>query len=79
MKRKMLRPFLTSTTSKDLKRPSIYARPTHGRCRQPLRCLSNRHCRTISITGYSMDAYVGQSGFEAAFEEYLHGTDGVPT
>ena len=27
--------------------------------------------------GYSMDAYVGQSGFEAAFEEYLHGTDGV--
>ena len=24
-----------------------------------------------------MDAYVGQSGFEAAFEEYLHGTDGV--
>ena len=47
----MLRPSLTSTTSKDLKRPSIYARPTHGRCRQPLRCLSNRHCRTISITG----------------------------
>ena len=27
--------------------------------------------------GYSMDAYVGQSGFESAFEEYLHGTDGV--
>lgn len=26
--------------------------------------------------GYSMDAEVGQSGFEAAFEEYLHGTDG---
>ena len=24
-----------------------------------------------------MDAYVGQSGFEAAFEQYLHGTDGV--
>ncbi len=27
--------------------------------------------------GYSMDALVGQSGFELAFEEYLHGTDGI--
>ncbi len=27
--------------------------------------------------GYSMDAQVGQSGFEKAFEEYLHGTDGI--
>ncbi len=26
--------------------------------------------------GYSMDAYVGTSGFELAFEEELHGTDG---
>ncbi len=26
---------------------------------------------------YSMDALVGQSGFELAFEEYLHGTDGI--
>ena len=26
--------------------------------------------------GYSMDAKVGQSGFEKAFEEYLHGIDG---
>ena len=25
---------------------------------------------------YSMDAQVGQAGFEMAFEEYLHGTDG---
>lgn len=25
---------------------------------------------------YSMDAQVGQAGFEAAFEEYLHGVDG---
>ena len=25
---------------------------------------------------YSMDAHVGQAGFELAFEEYLHGTDG---
>lgn len=25
---------------------------------------------------YSMDAYVGRAGFEKAFEEYLHGTDG---
>lgn len=28
------------------------------------------------IDGYAMDAQVGQAGFEAAFEEYLHGTDG---
>ncbi len=27
--------------------------------------------------GYEMDALVGQSGFELAFENYLHGTDGV--
>lgn len=27
--------------------------------------------------GYEMDALVGQSGFELAFEEYLHGTDGI--
>ncbi len=27
--------------------------------------------------GYSMDAYVGQTGLEAAFEEYLHGINGV--
>ena len=26
--------------------------------------------------GYSMDADIGQSGFEEAFEEYLHGIDG---
>ena len=26
---------------------------------------------------YAMDALVGQSGFELAFEEYLHGTDGT--
>lgn len=26
--------------------------------------------------GYSMDAQVGQAGFEQAFEEYLHGIDG---
>lgn len=28
------------------------------------------------IDGYLMDAEVGQSGFEAAFEDYLHGIDG---
>ena len=30
-----------------------------------------------NIDGYEMDAMVGQSGFEAAFEEYLHGVDGL--
>ena len=30
-----------------------------------------------TLGNYSMDAEIGQSGFEAAFEQYLHGTDGV--
>ena len=30
-----------------------------------------------NIDGYEMDSKVGQSGFEAAFEEYLHGVDGL--
>ena len=30
-----------------------------------------------SIEGYEMDSKVGQAGFEAAFEEYLHGVDGL--
>lgn len=30
-----------------------------------------------SLGGYQMDAKVGQSGLEAAFEEYLHGVDGI--
>ncbi len=29
------------------------------------------------IDGYQMDTKVGKSGFEAAFEEYLHGVDGI--
>ncbi|MBE6924452.1 MAG: hypothetical protein E7466_04340 [Ruminococcaceae bacterium] len=29
------------------------------------------------VDGYSMDALVGQTGLEEAFEEYLHGTDGT--
>ncbi len=29
------------------------------------------------LGNYSMDAEVGQAGFEQAFEEYLHGTDGI--
>lgn len=32
---------------------------------------------TYEALGYAMDAKVGQDGMEAAFEEYLHGTDGV--
>ena len=30
-----------------------------------------------TLGNYSMDAEVGQAGFELAFEQYLHGTDGV--
>lgn len=29
------------------------------------------------IEGYSMDTQIGQSGLEAAYEQYLHGTDGI--
>ena len=29
------------------------------------------------IDGYNMDAVIGQSGLEKAFEEYLHGVDGI--
>lgn len=29
------------------------------------------------LDGYEMDALVGQSGLEQAFEEYLHGVDGI--
>lgn len=32
---------------------------------------------TYEALGYAMDAKVGQEGLEAAFEEYLHGTDGI--
>ena len=30
-----------------------------------------------NVEGYSMDALIGQDGFEAAFENYLHGIDGT--
>lgn len=30
-----------------------------------------------NIDGYKMDTKIGQSGLEAAFEEYLHGVDGL--
>ncbi len=30
-----------------------------------------------NIEGYEMDSKIGQAGFEAAFEEYLHGVDGL--
>lgn len=33
------------------------------------------HYKTID--GYEMDTEIGQSGLEAAFEEYLHGVDGL--
>ena len=29
------------------------------------------------VDGYAMDAVIGQEGLEAAFEEYLHGVDGI--
>lgn len=31
----------------------------------------------MQLDGYEMDAYVGKSGLEKAFEEYLHGVDGL--
>ena len=39
--------------------------------------MSGQQWENYKDLGYAMDALVGQSGFELAFEEYLHGTDGV--
>ena len=39
--------------------------------------MSAAQWETYKELGYEMDALVGQSGFELAFEEYLHGTDGI--
>ncbi len=39
--------------------------------------MSANQWKTYKELGYSMDAEVGQSGFELAFEDYLHATDGV--
>ena len=39
--------------------------------------MSASQWETYKDQGYSLDALVGQSGFELAFEEYLHGTDGI--
>lgn len=38
--------------------------------------MSSDQWETYKDKGYSMDAMVGQTGLEAAYEEYLHGTDG---
>lgn len=38
--------------------------------------MSNDQWAEYKELGYSMDAMVGQSGFEQAFEDYLHGIDG---
>ena len=38
--------------------------------------ISDASLQSYSDLGYPMDAIVGTSGAEAAFEEYLHGTDG---
>lgn len=38
--------------------------------------MDNDDWEKYSEKGYSMDAFIGQSGFEKAFEEYLHGIDG---
>ena len=39
--------------------------------------MDNDEWEVFKEQGYSMDALVGQSGFEEAFEEYLHGIDGT--
>ena len=39
--------------------------------------MSDAQWEEFKKEGYSMDALVGQSGFEKAFEEYLHGIDGT--
>ena len=39
--------------------------------------MTEEQTETYEALGYALDAKVGQDGLEAAFEEYLHGTDGV--
>ncbi len=39
--------------------------------------MTEKQWKIYKDQNYSMDAYVGQSGFELAFEEYLHGIDGT--
>ena len=39
--------------------------------------MNNSQWAKYKELGYEMDALVGQSGIELAFESYLHGTDGV--
>ena len=39
--------------------------------------MDNSQWEQYKSQGYSMDAMVGQTGFELAFEEYLHGIDGT--
>jgi len=39
--------------------------------------ITSSQAEKYEALGYPMDAYVGQSGVEAAFEEYLHGVDGL--
>ena len=39
--------------------------------------MDDRDWQKYKEQGYSMDAYIGQSGFEEAFEDYLHGIDGI--
>ena len=39
--------------------------------------MSGKQWENYKDLGYELDALVGQSGFELAFEEYLHGTDGI--
>lgn len=38
--------------------------------------MTNDEWTTYKAEGYSMDAMVGKTGFEQAFEDYLHGIDG---
>ena len=39
--------------------------------------MNKEQWETYKEKGYSMDAHVGQTGLEQAFEEYLHGIDGT--
>jgi penicillin-binding protein 2 len=39
--------------------------------------MSKDQWEQYKLEGYSMDALVGQTGFELAFEEHLHGIDGT--
>lgn len=66
-------PGMTVETATVREYHTTYAAHILGRVGQ----MSAEEYEVYKEQGYSMNAYVGKEGVELAFEEYLHGSDGV--